>query len=657
MIKKSAVCVIWGAALLSLPGCGGEDAPASSPIASPGPIVGTPTPSPSPSPSPSTSLLAASDQFQSITAHPRIHLTSAVIDRLKDARNKSGIHGDAVNRLVTSATNSLTTKPPVYDASFDADDPLYGSSRNVIQNNALAYHLTGDSRYSRRAIDELLALSRYPTWIPLDARGVPSSDVLRAGVAVRSIAIGYDWLYSAMTVSEREIVRHAIQKNFLEPVVQAVKAEKAQLGKSGNHGHFATAGLIMSALALYGEDPALDGELLANFDVAIANLRDVQLGKYEGAFAEGPNYLAWGQNAAMSVIPAIITAFGSGRDLPSLEALHQSGLFHVYLRGPSGWDFSFADSVNRTSSTATHMLWLASLSRKPAFADQFLRSAASSASQTPSLPGNAEAVIFFEATLGAQPAQAPEFPLSFAFPKAGLAFMRSSWTDPNALYVAAKGGTNATGHAHRDLGNFILEAGGQRWFEDLGRDNYGAFPADPTNRLWNTPTKAYRGKAFRVSAAAHNVVIPDLSGDQSPEAEASIRVVRDGLIEISSQSAYPGVVSSWLRQITMNSATSVTVADALVANQPVSYTWSVMTSAQISISGNEAMLMLSKNPSPAARVLSAKILAPANATFAVQSANPGPPNNPNNGMRRLVVLVPASTARTDVRVQFDLLGS
>lgn len=655
MRKKSMICLFWGAAMLSVSGCGGEDASPTAPTASPGPVGGTPPPSPSPSPS--TPLLAASDQFQSITAHPRIYLTAAVIDRLKAARSTSSTHGVAVNRLITNATNSLNTAPPIYDASLDADDPIYGSSRNVIQNNALAYHLTGDSRYSRRAIDELMALSRYPTWIPLDARGVPSSDVLRAGVAVRSIAIGYDWLYPAMTADERATVRQAIEKNFLLPVVEAVKSEKAQLSKSGNHGHFATAGLIMTALALYGEDPALDGQLLANFDVAIANLREVQLGRYEEAFAEGPSYLAWGQNAAISVIPAMITAFGSGRDLPGLEALHQSGLFYVYLRGPSGWDFSFADSVNRTSSSATHMLWLASLSQRPAFADQFLRSAASSTSQTLSLPGNAEAVIFFDSALGAQPPQAPEFPLSFAFPKAGLAFMRSSWTDANALYVAAKGGANATGHAHRDLGNFILEAGGQRWFEDLGRDNYGAFPADPTNRLWNTPTKAYRGKAYRVSAAAHNVVIPDLAGDQSPEAEASIRVVRDGLIEISSQSAYPGVVNSWLRQIAMNSPSSITVSDQLVSNQPVAYTWSVMTSAQISVSGNEATLMLSKNPSPTARVLSARILAPANATFGVESANPGPPNNPNNGMRRLVVRVPASTARTDIRVQFDLLGS
>ena len=43
--------------------------------------------------------------------------------------------------------------------------------------------------------------------------------------------------------------------------------------------------------------------------------------------------------------------------------------------------------------------------------------------------------------------------------------MRSSWTDPNGLYVAIKGGelTGHQTHGDLDVGDFVFEALGQRW--------------------------------------------------------------------------------------------------------------------------------------------------------------------------------------------------
>src|SRR5581483_10198569 len=47
-----------------------------------------------------------------------------------------------------------------------------------------------------------------------------------------------------------------------------------------------------------------------------------------------------------------------------------------------------------------------------------------------------------------------------------------SWTDPNATYVACKGGSNQAHHGHLDLGTFVLDAQGQRWGMALGADDY-----------------------------------------------------------------------------------------------------------------------------------------------------------------------------------------
>src|SRR5436309_518423 len=59
-------------------------------------------------------------------------------------------------------------------------------------------------------------------------------------------------------------------------------------------------------------------------------------------------------------------------------------------------------------------------------------------------------------------------PLDAHYRGAHLAFFRSAWRDPNALYVGFKGGDNTAGHAHADLGTFVLDALGRRWAIDFG---------------------------------------------------------------------------------------------------------------------------------------------------------------------------------------------
>lgn len=54
------------------------------------------------------------------------------------------------------------------------------------------------------------------------------------------------------------------------------------------------------------------------------------------------------------------------------------------------------------------------------------------------------------------------------------ASMRSSWTDTTGLYAAIKAGnlTDHQTHGNLDIGDFVLEALGQRWAGELCQDNY-----------------------------------------------------------------------------------------------------------------------------------------------------------------------------------------
>lgn len=54
------------------------------------------------------------------------------------------------------------------------------------------------------------------------------------------------------------------------------------------------------------------------------------------------------------------------------------------------------------------------------------------------------------------------------------ASMRSSWTDPSAAYITLKGGrlTGHQTHGHLDIGDFVMDALGQRWVGELCQANY-----------------------------------------------------------------------------------------------------------------------------------------------------------------------------------------
>jgi hypothetical protein len=64
-----------------------------------------------------------------------------------------------------------------------------------------------------------------------------------------------------------------------------------------------------------------------------------------------------------------------------------------------------------------------------------------------------------------------ELDLDWVSYKIGMATFRSDWSD-GQLYCGIHGGANNAGHGQLDVGNFILEYNGTRFFLDLGSDNY-----------------------------------------------------------------------------------------------------------------------------------------------------------------------------------------
>jgi hypothetical protein len=235
------------------------------------------------------------------------------------------------------------------------------------------------------------------------------------------------------------------------------------------------------------------------------------------------------------------------------------------------------------------------------------------------------------------PSQPPAWPLDAIFRGVDVVCFRSSWDDPNAIYLAAKGGDNKDAHTHFDLGTFVLDAGGIRWAADLGPDDYD-LPGYFGNK---------RASYYRVRTEAHNTLLID---DQNQDPRAEARITRSEFspdlswVQIDLSRANGNKVKQWTRRIGIAQRQAVLIGDSLHSDQPVEIIWGMMTDAEISVSGQTAMLR--KN----GWNLAAEIRTPRHAVFDIAPLRSAPPQAQNPGFHKLIVRLGDKSTELDLNI-------
>ena len=86
-----------------------------------------------------------------------------------------------------------------------------------------------------------------------------------------------------------------------------------------------------------------------------------------------------------------------------------------------------------------------------------------------------------------------------------VSMMRTSWTSPEAIYVAIKGGSPSSNHAHMDIGSFVMDAGGVRWAMDLGKQDYESLESKKM-KIWSNTQNSERWQVYRYNNYSHNTL-------------------------------------------------------------------------------------------------------------------------------------------------------
>jgi hypothetical protein len=528
------------------------------------------------------------------TSHPRLLVSEVEFERLKAQVGSDAKLQTWHKKLQEQAVKILAAPPSRYEIPDGLR--LLDTSRRVldrIYNLSLLYRLEKDSRFVDRAWDELKAAANFPDWNP--------RHFLDTAEMTHAFAIAYDWLYEAWTPEQRNELRNAMVDKGLKPALKVYHSASGWHRVRHNWNQVCNGGIGVGALALANVEAEIAGEILEN----VLESLPLAMAEYapDGAWKEGPGYWNYATSYSVILLAALQSALGSDFGLSQMKGFDETGFFPLYLTGPLGRTFNYADGGDRTIR-APQMFWLAQRFKQPVFA-WYERQVGSP---------NPLDLLWFDPA-GAGPKSAGLL-LDRYFRGAEVAIFRSEWEDPKALFVGFKAGDNKANHSHLDLGDFVFDALGVRWAADLGSDDY------------NLPGYfgAQRWQYYRLRAEGQNTLVlnPDSGPDQDPKAEA--RIIRfdskpNRTFAIADlTSAYAKHARRVWRGLSLLDRTKFLVQDEIDANPPVDLWWFMHTPAAAKIEDNGRSAILQQGGAQ----LGVELLSPAEGKFQIMNAEPLP---------------------------------
>ena len=582
------------------------------------------------------------------SGHPRLLLTDDGLSAALAAAKSDPLRAALHTRIIATAESLLGAAPLRHNDGKDFPEQERIAVFQIL-HCAMAYRLTGDERFATRAKDDLRTVAGFADW---DQR-----HDLAVGEMSFAVAIGYDWLYGRLEPELRGKIKEALMKQALAWADAAYARGGSWTINTNNHNQVCNGGLVLAALALADEEPALVRRVLAGARASM--LRALPAYAPDGGYPEGPGYWTYGTTYSAIAFAGLETALGTDLGLPEVPGFSRTIVYYEAMQGPSGAVFNFADcSTDLQNSPAR--AWLAERYRQPLARRSTRAQLADTLAHGRITPFDraiqAQVVnrffalhaVWFPGAVKKETSTA-ELPVALHFRGAAdVAVLRSGWNDARALYVGFKAGENGASHGHLDLGSFVLDADGERWALDLG--------ADVSNAYYDLPGYFYvkggkRWTYFRTNNRSHNTVTP---GDalQAPRAVAPIVAFNDDPVHAFAvadlTAAYPGHAASLHRGIALLDRSRVLVQDEFKpVRSETPLRWTMVTGKRIALGPDGRSALLTSD----AHALRFEVLEPAGARLQLAPARPTTAaENQNEGATLLTVDVTPEPGISPTRI-------
>ena len=529
--------------------------------------------------------------------HPRILLFKGEVKEIQKSI-KADKNWAKIHQIILDEGNKMLALPTL--ERIQIGRRLLDKSRECIRRVfylSYAYRLTKDKKYFERAEKELLKVSQFSDWNP--------SHFLDVAEMTMGVAIGYDWLYADLSPSSRSIIREAIIKKGIEPSLDP--QYNGWLSAIHNWNQVCNAGIAYGALAIYEDNPDLAKQII---DRAITSIKlPMESYKPDGAYPEGYNYWGYGTSFNVMFLSAIEKVFGSDFGLSDTEGFLKTADYLENMVGISGKNFNYSDARGSDTGLNSAMFWFAKRTQNNSLLwveKTYLAGADKKMGSDRLLP----TTLIWGKGINLKKIQAPKQLLWAGQGLNPVAMMRTSWTNPDAIYVGFKAGSPSVNHGHMDVGSFVMDALGERWSMDFGLQEYESLESKGV-KLWGKDQNAQRWEVYRYNNFAHSTLTFN-QALQRVEGFASIENTTDNPQFLSATSdisaVYKGQVASAHRGIAIVEQKYVAIKDEITAtDKETSVRWVMLTSATVKITENGTAELTQKG-----KKLQLKVLQPAN---------------------------------------------
>jgi hypothetical protein len=554
--------------------------------------------------------------------------------------------------IIGNATAYYALPPVKYN--MDGPSGILDNAREVkmrIKAFAYAFRITKDTKWVDRTWVEIQNAAGLTGNFGPDADRWNNGHFLDSAEFTAAFGIAYDWLYEQWDDAKKATIRDTMIKYGMGPGL-TVFTSGATFGwwsknVFGNWNCVCNSGLTIGALAILGDDTTGTAQQLLGVTIDNAKANCANAVTDDGSWHETANYWYFGTTGHAEMASALITATGSDYGLLTAnDNFWKTGLYHMYIFGPTSL-FDYGDhGPNKFSTTANCMLFYGDHYNHPEFilhqrdrndaADPF-----SMFWYNPAVSG-----AFWDG-----------LPLDHFFDNDldQWGSMRSSWTDENALFVAMKAGKSQGHETHNDLdvGDFVLDALGTRWAGEYGSADYNSpeyFNSDAQDAVrWTYYRKMTEGQNTLLVNTANQLVgaAPSIKHDSSgtaQDASTTFTPPKDSTAYFTTDmtSAYGSATSVKRGVRLLNGRKQVLLQDEMTVSAGVQ--WRIQTNATVETSGTTATLTLD------GQTMKVEILnAPSGAAFTTQKpaarlpggTAPPVPDQPNADITVLIIDLPA----------------
>ena len=367
---------------------------------------------------------------------------------------------------------------------------------------SFVYYMTREEKYLRRTLEELDAICALGSW--------QSFKFLNTASFALGAATAFDRLYDALDDGQRRLYAGVIYEKALKPAMRAYDASDAEaerdfgaLGWSRcktNWNAVCNGAILAACAAVSGEYPAQAEKITACAANSLGLFTNVFA--EDGGFSEGISYWFYAMLYLMHGISAAENC-GAAAELPLTKGFVQSA-YYADAMNFGKRNFNFHDVGTECRIDTSPIMYFAARFGLGELARRRVR-----AFDMGWLPVadevNVSDMLFYR-DFGGQTDAAEDICIKS---------IDTAVLSCGDIGIALHGGANNAVHGHLDCGSIIVDALGERWICDLGKEPETYTLRGAAVNRWNY---------YRMRAEGHNCIVinPCEKPDQLPEATAPI---------------------------------------------------------------------------------------------------------------------------------------